>query len=32
MKAKHFIIGLAVAVLANMIAMYLYDKLKNKEQ
>lgn len=30
-KLKHFIIALGVAVMANMIAMYIYDHLKNKE-
>jgi len=32
MKLKHFIIGLGLAVMANMIAMYLYDKIKKKSE
>ena len=32
MKVKHFIIGLSLAVAANLIAMYIYDKLKKKSE
>jgi uncharacterized membrane protein len=31
MKIRHFVIGLAVAVIANMVAMYLYEKIRKKK-
>lgn len=32
MKIRDFVIGLALAIVANLIAIYIYEKLKEKKK